>query len=565
MKKNLSEELIINNDLEMQDNEDTLPEIEKDREELDKEVNKELEAKIKDVEDINAAEAPEIEVHDGDDKKIKVKGLTEKLILDEGDDSHTLNEDWKDSLDSQVYNALSNISFNAHIHGIDFTEDQFRAAVENFMNKFFTIELPVYEESLTEDKDWEEWTEDDYMNKYFDATHDVYDILRKFIISSRDYMHENGLNQLDTAEDVCDYALSNLEQAMNEFGELDEAVDLEEKIPADLMKAYNNARYRGLPNTDLQNAEYTEVTPEAAYKAYKADPRSVRLLINGKLIDFDATGRPSTEHRDTWLNTDKVFTNRNGKRVRDTRYIPPKSLLSIADKIYVTNENTPEGKKDQELLARRAENPESPNANSENRVSNLRSSGYEDRDGWGTIRRGSRSSSMNDYNYYKNQYERYKDKYNQAVARGDDYSASTYKDYMDNYKNDMNQILGKVKDYNARKRYASSERALQKNLQKYNSIKNNIENLQYNVDRATRTLNNVKQNGSPASQENRNKLSRLNDELVNLKKRIALVELELEETDEEDAKAVADAQRKYDQAEMAFNAAKEELNALLRR
>lgn len=93
MKKNLSEELIINNDLEMWDNEDTLPEIEKDREELDKEVNKELEAKIKDVEDINAAEAPEIEVHDGDDKKIKVKGLTEKLILDEGDDSHTLNED----------------------------------------------------------------------------------------------------------------------------------------------------------------------------------------------------------------------------------------------------------------------------------------------------------------------------------------------------------------------------------------------------------------------------------------------------------------------------------------
>ena len=87
MKINLSEELVINDDISLGDDEEKeAKEIEKSAEEHEKEVNKELEDKVKDVEEINEFEAKPIEIHDAEDKKLKIKGLTEKLILEEPSD-----------------------------------------------------------------------------------------------------------------------------------------------------------------------------------------------------------------------------------------------------------------------------------------------------------------------------------------------------------------------------------------------------------------------------------------------------------------------------------------------
>lgn len=312
MNVNLSEELIINDDISLgKDEEAQAAEDNKALEEHEKEVNKELEERVDAVDEINEFEADPIEIHDGEDKKVKIKGLTEKLILEEPDD--TLNEDFGS------------------------------------------------------------WTEDTYMNKYFDAVHDVHDVLYKFIRDCGDYMHEAGEDQFSAAESICDEALYHLEDLKDEFGNINEEV-LDEKIPSDLAKAYKRSNYQGRSGamTDLEKSQYTVIDdPAEAYKILKQDPKSIRLLIDGQLIDFRDDGRPSDTHRDQWLNN-KAFTNRNGKVVRDTMYIPPKELLKLADKIYVTNEHTPEAMKDQELLSKRRENPESPNSRVGN---NLRSSG----------------------------------------------------------------------------------------------------------------------------------------------------------------------------------------------
>lgn len=93
MNVNLSEELIINDDISLgKDEEAQAAEDNKAFEEHEKEVNKELEERVDAVDEINEFEADPVEIHDGEDKKVKIKGLTEKLILEEPDDS--LNEDF---------------------------------------------------------------------------------------------------------------------------------------------------------------------------------------------------------------------------------------------------------------------------------------------------------------------------------------------------------------------------------------------------------------------------------------------------------------------------------------
>lgn len=426
VKKNLSEELVINDDISLGslncDEEECKKELEKEIEDHEKEVNKELADKVKDVEEINEFEADPIEIHDGEDKKVKIKGLTEKLTLEEPDD--VLNEDWED------------------------------------------------------------WSEDDYFERYSNAVHKVYDVLLGFIRECRDYMHEAGENQLDAAESICDEALYHLEDLKDEFGDITEDVQptyyssadayndavsemidvvrrlmsrvrdipkedaiqlcnnvfdeairdsldenleeevLDEKIPKDLAKAYKGAgNYKGRSgsNTDLENSTYDVIDdPDKAYKLYKQDPRSVRLLFNGQLIDFRDDGRPSDTHRDQWLDSDKVFTNRNGKIVRDTMYIPPKELFRRADKIYITNEHTPEGMKDREKLAARSENPESPHSTVGNNLNDYTFGGGRWR--WNSDRRRGSAGNGSDssiLNYIKRD-ERYLKELKNELARADE-------------------------------------------------------------------------------------------------------------------------------------------------
>ena len=513
MRQNLSEELIINDDISLgsldHDDEECKKELAKEIEKNEKEVSDELTDRVEEVEEINTAEAPKVEIHDAEDKKIKIKGLTERLILEEPED--TLNEDFGS------------------------------------------------------------WTEDTYMDKYFTAVHDVYAVLYKFIRDCGDYMHEAGENQLDTAESICDEAVVHFEEALDEFGNLTEEV-LDEKIPGDLSKAYKKYNYKGRSgvNTDLENATYTVIDdPAEAYKLYKQDPKSIRLLFGNDLIDFRDDGRPSDIHRDTWLGNGKEFVNRNGKVVRDSMYVPPKELIKRADKIYVTNEHTPEGQKDQAKLAARRENPESPNSNVGNR---LRNYSHGKRHYWNNDERRGDASRSDSYdlrslNNYKDTLQTYERRLAQADQTGD--YGWRGRDRMvqdiEDARNSVASMQGRIKDNKARRRYADSEIALQRPLERFIELKGSVDQLQDRVNDSAQDLETARKEGSPSSRRNKERLRELQQDMLELRKKIAAVELDLEETDEEDAKAVEAAERKYLMASMEYDTARAEIDQLLRR
>lgn len=512
MKVNLSEELVINDDISLgKDEEAQIEANKKSLEDHEKEVNKDLADKVDAVEEINEFEADPVEIHDGEDKKLNIKGLTEKLILEEPSD--ILNEstdiedilfEWRDQCVRDVFAELH--SYLKHC---------------------------------------------EYANV------------------GNDYPFNTKQDAIDALESICEEAIYHLDDVIDESGVLTEEV-LDEKIPKDLAKAYKNAMYQGRSGgmTDLENATYREVSPEEGYKLYKEDPRQVRLLLGNVLVDFRDDGRPSPEHRDQYVDRAHQFVNRNGKIVRDTMYIPPKYMFTVADKIYVTNEHTPEGQKDRDLLDKRRQNPESPNAS---RYSlDLKSRGVGNHS-WDQNIRGDVSyaqTSRRDYQsrnieaYKKNirDYQAYLE--NPNISNSD---REWYTDRINYYKKQIADLENRRADANARLRYANSEKALQKPLERYVELKNNLDSLQNDVSRSEKNLNTVRQNGSPASRENRERLADLQQRLMELRKQIAKVELDLEDTDEEDAQAVAEAERRYEAAMGRLGDAQAEINALLRR
>ena len=514
VKKNLSEELVINDDISLGslncDEEECKKELEKEIEDHEKEVNKELADKVKDVEEINEFEAKPVEIHDGEDKKVKIKGLTEKLTLEEPSD--VLNES---------------------------------ADIEEIL-------FDLREQCIS------------------DIHNELHSYLKHCEYANIDYPYSTKEDAIDALESICEEAIYHMDDILDNSGMLTEEV-LDEKIPKDLAKAYKGASYRGRSgaNTDLENSTYEVIDdPDKAYKLYKQDPRSVRLLFNGQLIDFRDDGRPSDVHRNQWLGNDKMFTNRNGKAVRDTMYIPPKELFRRADKIYLTNEHTPEGRKDQAKLDARKENPESPNSSIKRKLNDY---------GFGASRwrynsdkrRGSPDTSSTEYSIKRDQ--RYLDSLKTELAHGDETGDYGWRgrdgilSRMKEYEDSIAKNKSILKDSEARLRYANSEIALQKPIERFVELRSNVSDLRDRAESAERDLNNVKTNGSRSSRENRERLKDLQDEIKRLQRKVAMVELNLEETDEEDAKAVAAADRKYQAALAEFNSAQAEIDRLLRR
>ena len=476
MNKNLSEELIINDNISLgKDDEEQAKEIEKSAEEHEKEVNKELADKVKDVKEINEFEVKPI------------KGLSEKLTLEEPSD--VLTEDFEDELNDDIFILADNIT--------------------NLLKSFM-------------------------------RTHPE--------VPDRDSVFEDAFNI-----------------AMNNIIKVNEEV-LDEKIPADLAKAYKKANYSGRSgaNTDLQNADYQEVDANTGYKLYKEDPKQVRLLVNGKLIDFRDNGYPSLDHRDEWLPDNLAYVKKNGQKIKDTLHVPAKHLFSIASKIYVTNEHKPEGQKDQDLLSKRRENPESRYGS----VSDLKSRSVASKY-WGDPEIRGNVDLMNTSSYKRQRIDRYKKElkqYQEYIRNAtSDSDKRYYQQRIDKLNDSIKELQGDIDDAEARKRYANSERSLQKPLERYISLKSNINNLQDRVDRSQRELEQVRTNGSDESRRNKQRLTELQQRLKELRKQIAMVELDLEGTDEEDARAVAAAEAKYQAAMGQLGDAQAEINALLRR
>lgn len=114
MKRNISEELNINDVIMLDDGSEKKEEAEKEAKDHEKYVQDELDKKVDDFEEIKNAEAPKLEVNDGYGKALHIKQFTEKLILSEDDCENILNEEIdtfkfseRDEAVHAVYNSLA--------------------------------------------------------------------------------------------------------------------------------------------------------------------------------------------------------------------------------------------------------------------------------------------------------------------------------------------------------------------------------------------------------------------------------------------------------------------------
>ena len=238
----------------------------------------------------------------------------------------------------------------------------------------------------------------------------------------------------------------------------------EEPIPSDLAKVYKSSYHRP-GDVDLQNSEYTEITPEEAIQIVrKGDPSSLRLIIEGQLILIDGKyGSQNDKYRNRYVRRDHQYFTKTGNRVTDTARFPIPHLVKIADKIYKTNENqTP---KDPNLMAQRSENRHSDydynrlyDTTFEKRGANI----IPDRRLANKRRNYERELAL--YNKYLKEYEAETDENKKASLKR---YVDSYKNSADEYYKDYKDTLNNVNDFKARSRYFDSEQDITKNIRKY--------------------------------------------------------------------------------------------------
>ena len=192
-----------------------------------------------------------------------------------------------------------------------------------------------------------------------DLNSDVYDALS-------DVAYEYEVNK---EESVTKPQFEEAEQNFNDkfFGEGEE---LDEALPKDLAKAYDNSAY-GIGNRrsdfqpDFNKADYRAVSPEEAVQVYKNNPTSLRLIVKDRrgrprVVRFREDGKPLNDGIGDWrfdVGPENVYHKRTGKAETDTGKMKIGHLASIADKIYVTDETM--GTRDAAERSARRANPES--------------------------------------------------------------------------------------------------------------------------------------------------------------------------------------------------------------
>lgn len=295
----------------------------------------------------------------------------------------------------------------------------------------------------------------------------------------------------------------------------------EEPIPSDLAKAYKSSYHRP-DDVDLQNSEYTEITPEEAIQIVrKGDPSSLRLIIEGQLILIDGKyGSQNDRYRNRYVRRDHQYFTKTGNRVTDTARFPIPHLVKIADKIYKTNENqTP---KDPNLMAQR-----SGNRHSDYDYDRLYDTTFEKRgasiipDRRLAIKRRNYENELALYNKYLNAYEAETDENKKASLK---WSVDYYKHSADEYYKDYKDTLNNINDFKARARYFDSEQDITKNIRKYRGeLKPGLERNNRDVKRYQDELADFDAQGDPSVNrlksriaDKRNELSDIIAELTNL-------------------------------------------------
>lgn len=359
---------------------------------------------------------------------------------------------------------------------------------------------------------------------------------------------------------------------------VDEALSedsLQERIPKDLAKAYNDARvhsyatrnYDSTGKVDFENSEYTEITPEQALAMKKEGTLStVKALVNGELVTFYNDG--TQDNYIQYLPHNKKYTTRTGRDEYNSKYVPLKHILNVADKIYVADEKTVDPEKMKARLGldadgRYAGDQYDPSGHySSQRDANLEL-GKHRRDGWGTYS-----------DFDKKYHQRAKDKLADLEARWEagDISRNEYEKYKASYQDEIDKYEGRrLKDlqYNRDRRadarnYASNIEATSA-VRTFKQLKKDMKSTQSNIDRAAAKVADLKANASNSSEYDyaKKELSKLKSQLWDIQHRIDYYEKRL--ADAENGTEVAKYEAEMQDYLNQLSNAQSELDRLLRR
>lgn len=357
---------------------------------------------------------------------------------------------------------------------------------------------------------------------------------------------------------------------------VDESVEpLQERIPKDLAKAYDKSRvhsyatrnYDSMGKVDFENSEYTEITPEQALAMKKEGTLStVKALVNGELVTFYNDG--TQDNYIQYLPHNKKYTTRTGRDEYNSKYVPLKHILSVADKLYVADEKTVDPEKMKARLGvgedgRFKSDEYDPSGRfGSQRDANLEL-GKHRRDGWG---------SYGDIE--KKWHQRAKDKLADLEARWEagDISRNEYEKYKAKYSADIDEYESKrLKDIQYKRDRRADARNYASNIEAtsavrtFKQLKKDMKSTQGYIDRAAAKVADLKANASNSSEYDyaKKELSKLKSQLWDIQHRIDYYEKRLADAENgaEVAKYEAEMQNYLNQLSDAQNS----INALLRR
>lgn len=346
-----------------------------------------------------------------------------------------------------------------------------------------------------------------------------------------EFYFNDGSDVKDELEKEAKKDLEKVVKELEDKKKLAERYTLDEApIPRDLSKAYRGrSSYKdeiSRNNIDLQHADYTEITPEEAVQIIrKGDPSTLRLIIEGDLVLIDGKyGSQDDRYRIKYTDYDHWYYTKSGNAVKDTARFPVSHLVSIADKIYKTNED--QVHKDPALMSQRQENHHSKydNADLFNKSSEKR--GKDPVDGW-EINSARRSygralrkyvKSIDDYHAAENDADKTRLK---AAMEDNEY-------WFNKYRTEYKNVLDRLKDYNARVRYYDAEADLTQNVRKFKKLKPELARNERRAQSYQGELNDFDANGDPEILRIKDSITWKKDRLAKAIQELTNLEYELE-------------------------------------
>ena len=357
--------------------------------------------------------------------------------------------------------------------------------------------------------------------------------------------------------------------------DMSESVEiLNEKVPKDLAKAYkasDNVQWGHrdgdfINKIDYENSEYTEITPEQALALKKQGKLAqLRALVDGKVVTYYNDG--SSNDYIQYLPYGKRYTTKNGRDEFNTKYIPLKHILSIADKLYLADEKTADPEKMRARLHLDADNyrPDDvyglPHHISTEREANIQLGKKRGNDTW---------SDFSDYD--AESLARYEERLAE-IERFWDEGSITRQDYEKRkaaYENQIAELKAKKasaaqqkRDKRASARNFASNVDATTAIRTYKKLKSEIKSAQASADRYQKKIDELRANGSGSEDFNyaRKQVSELRFKLAEIKSRLAYYEQQLEKA--ENGEAIAQNEAEMNRYLQNLMDAQRELTALM--